>query len=76
MYPFKFKNYNIEFAKNQPEYLPLPAHISEDGTVTTCWELNDHDIENLMETKKLWLQILTFNNPLQPVMISVEKPEL
>ena len=76
MNPIKFKECNVTFAKDQPEYLPLPAYKTDDGDITTCWELNNHDIEQLMETRKLYLQILTFNKPLQPIKMSVEKPEL
>ena len=76
MYPFKFKNYNIEFAKNQPEYLPLPAHRTENGDITVCFKFSFDEIIKFIKTEKLYLQILTFNNPLQPIKMSVEKPEL
>lgn len=36
----KFDGCNITFAEDQPEYLPLPAHKTADGKVTSCWGLS------------------------------------
>ena len=70
----KMKEQNCTYAENQPEYLPLPAHRSEEGIVTSCWELSDEEMEILLKTKKIYLQVLTFNKPLQPVKMLVENP--
>ena len=43
MKPIEFKEQTHIIAKDQPEYLPLPAHINlEDpyGTMTFCWKLS------------------------------------
>lgn len=71
MKPVSFKGQNVVFAKDQPEYQPLPALIMPDGEVITCWELSDQEIEDVTKTKRIYLQQLTFNQPLQPVMIIV-----
>ena len=38
MTPITFKEANMIFAKNQKEYIPLPAHRTEtnEHTVTSC----------------------------------------
>jgi hypothetical protein len=74
MTPVSFPQQTTVFAKDQPEYLALPAHVSVDGVVTSCWELTDAEILTLVETKQLWLQQLTFGAPLQPQLPSVEIP--
>ncbi len=33
MKPIEFEEQNCIYAKDQPEYLPLPAHKTEDGRV-------------------------------------------
>tara|TARA_R110002020_G_scaffold475112_1_gene708608 strand:+ start:4485 stop:4745 length:261 start_codon:yes stop_codon:yes gene_type:complete len=71
MKPVSFKGQNVVFAKDQPEYQPLPALKMPDGEVITCWELSDQEIEDVTKTKRIYLQQLTFNQPLQPVIIHV-----
>lgn len=72
MKPIKFKGQNVVYAENQPEYLPLPALQLKDesGTVITCWELSSDELEEIKLTGKIYLSMFTFNQPLQPVMIS------
>lgn len=78
MKPLSFAEQNVIFAKAQPEYQVLPAHVAHDPcvTVTSCWELSIEEIEQLVKTRKLWLQQLTFGSALQPQLPSVEKPPL
>ena len=73
MKPIKFKEMNITFAENQPEYLPLPAYKAEDGEVVCCWSLSIKERIKLLLTGRLWAHLLTFNRPLQPIMLSVDK---
>lgn len=75
MKPVEFKEQNVVFAANQPEYLPLPAYRSADGRVTSCWECSFLERLLIMLTGKVYLQLLTFNKPLQPSLISVDKPK-
>lgn len=70
----EFPEQTIVIAKNQPEYLPMPAHVAEDGTVTCCWSLTLRERVTLLFTGQIWQQILTFNNPLQPQRLDVVKP--
>ena len=68
MRPIEFPGHNIVFGKDQPEYRPLPAMKLPDGTVITCWEFTEDEIESLMLNGKIYFQQLTFNQPLQPIM--------
>lgn len=74
MKPIEFDGCNVTFAKDQPEYLPLPAHRKEDGEVVSCWELTDEEIQEVIKTKKIYLSLLTFNKRIQPQRLSVENP--
>lgn len=72
MKPVEFAGSNVVFAKDQPEYLPLPAQKTTDGQVTTCWKLSAWERVKLLFTGRLFLRMLTFNAPLQPVLLSVD----
>ena len=72
MEPIEFEGCNVIYAKDQPEYIPLPAKKMEDGTVTTCWKLTPDELERIQETGIIWLHMLTFNQPLQPVLLTTE----
>jgi len=74
MKPIEFKGFNVIFAKDQPEYLPLPAHRNKDGCVTTCWKLTLYERILVLFKGVLYLQTLTFNNSLQPQKPSVRSP--
>ena len=74
MQPVKFKEQNCIYAQNQPEYLPLPAHKSEDGIVTTCWKLSWIERLIVLINGRFWGQFMTFNKPLQPQRPSVRNP--
>lgn len=74
MQPIEFPGSNVVFGKDQPEYRPLPALVLQDSfrSVITCWELTDEEIEELTRTKRLYLKQLTFGNPLQPLLPTVD----
>lgn len=69
MKPVEFPGHNIVYGKDQPEYMPLPALRLPDGEVITCWELSDEELQQIITSKKIYLKQLTFNQPLQPVLI-------
>ena len=70
----KFKECNVTYAENQPEYLSLPAHRTNNGVVTCCWGLSIKERLIVLFTGRVFLKILTFNNPLQPLKMSVINP--
>jgi hypothetical protein len=72
MKPIEFKGSNVVYGANQPEYQPLPAMKLPDGTVYTCWELSDEDIQTITKNKCIYFSQLTFNQALQPVMAMAE----
>jgi hypothetical protein len=74
MKPIRFDGANATFAEDQPQYLPLPAHRALDGVVTSCWQLSLRERIFLLFTGRLWFQLWTFNDPLQPQRPSVERP--
>lgn len=78
MKPIQFKGANVVYAKDQPEYIPLPAFKDEskEGIVVTCWELSFWDRVRLIFNGKLWLSIWTFNQPLQPVRPTTIKTDV
>ena len=73
MKPIKFKECNATFAENQPEYLPLPVHKSAFGIVTSCWKLSLFERVKVLFLGKVYLSLMTFNKPLQPQKLSVQK---
>ena len=77
MEPIEFKESNTVFVENQDEYKSLPAyHNSEEGTVAICYKLSFRETIKLLFSRKLWVSILTFNKPLQPQLLSVDKEDV
>lgn len=76
MKPIEFEGVDVTYAKGQSEYLPLPTQWINENTILTCWELTDEEIKVLKKTKKLWLGVMTFRNPLQPLLLSTNKEEI
>jgi len=72
----KFKECNAVYAENQPQYLPLPSHKTSDGVVTSCWRLSIKERLWVLFSGRIFLQVLTFNNPLQPLKMNVANPVL
>lgn len=79
MCPIEFPEQTVVFAKNQPPYRPLPAHRVESdttGRMTCCWQLTWGERFMLFITGRLWQQVLTFQQPLQPQLLLASKPIL
>jgi len=70
----KFKECNVTFAEDQQEYLPLPAHRTKDGEVTSCWKMNFKERIKALFTGKIYIQLLTFNQGLNPQIVSINNP--
>ncbi len=73
MKAIEFPEANSIYAKNQPEYLGLPAHKTPDGIVTSCYELTWKERLQVLFGAKIWLSLMTFNKPLQPQKLYVGK---
>jgi hypothetical protein len=78
MKPKNFKEANVTFAKDQPEYQPLPAFRadSQDGEVITCWNLSFSERLRILFKGEIWLSLLTFNKPLTPCFLTTKKSTL
>ena len=79
MEPIKFDGANVVFGANQPEYVPLPAERvgkPETGQINTCWALSPDELKKVQGTGQIYVSLLTFGQPLQPVLVSVDKPDV
>jgi hypothetical protein len=65
----------VVFAKDQPEYLPLPALVTPDGRVISTWQPNEGELALLNEgvpiTLTVWHGELCSHNLLRPVRLEV-----
>lgn len=64
----------VIFAKDQPEYVPLPASVDGLGVVMTEWEPTAVELEQLLQGGRIRLWVHTFGRPLQPVMVEAIEP--
>jgi len=66
----------VIFAKDQPEYIALPAVRIEgdEGEIITRWELADDDRARLAAGGSVYLSVWTFGQPLQPVRLTTTPP--
>lgn len=65
----------VVYAKDQPQYIPLPARVDSTGMVITEWEPTAEDLERLLQGGRVRLCIHTHMQPLQPVSLDVIEPE-
>jgi len=75
MKPIEFAGANTVIAKDQKEYFPLPARLCEGGRVLFCWQLTLRERFLLLFSGVIWHQVLTFKRPLQPQLLTIEKPK-
>lgn len=61
----------VVFAKDQPQYMPLPALVYPNGCVVTEWEFTPEERLQIAAGENLVLTLLTFGNPLQPVRLQL-----
>ena len=78
MKPVEFKHQNIVFAKDQPEYQPLPALRidSPTGEVVSCWKLSFKERIKIVFTGRVWLSLMSFNKPLTPSYLAVNRKDV
>lgn len=78
MKPVNFPEANTVFAKDQKEYIQLPAfkNESEKGEVIFCMRLSIKERLKLLITGKIWCELLTFNHPLTPSYFTVNKSDV
>ena len=79
MKPTKFKQQNVTYAENQPEYKSLPAlkKLNDPyGEVISCWKMSLRERLRVLFTGRIWVSLLTFNKPLTPTFLTTKKKDL
>lgn len=65
----------ITIAEDQAEYLPLTAAVYQtpDGVriLLTRWRFSEEDRARVAAGEDLYLSVMTFGQPLQPLMVQV-----
>ena len=75
----EFPGQTVIYAKDQPQYRPLPAYrdpLDHKGRIICCWKLSLWERLKVLITGRLWHHVLTFHEPLQPQFMSTDKPEM
>lgn len=78
MKPIEFEGQTDVYAKDQPEYQPLPVLKLEGskGEVIACWKMSFWERVKVLFTGKVWVSLLSFNKPLTPSYITVNRKEV
>lgn len=68
---------NTKVAEDQEEYQTLTAHYSlgPEGALTFALSLDDEELEMLKKNKRLYVTVLTFNQHMQPLLITADPRE-
>jgi hypothetical protein len=74
MIPVRFPEANAILAMSQEEYEPLPVYRAPDGQTICAFRLSPSELEEIAKTRTLWISVLTFNKPFQPIGLSTQKP--
>lgn len=61
----------VIFAKDQPEYVPLPTLRCIDGRVLSRWQPSPEERAAIAAGQDVYLTMLTFGQPLQPVLLTI-----
>ena len=67
--------YEVVYAKDQPQYNPLPTIRSSEGIVLSRWKLTWKERFKVLLRGNVYLFQMTFNRALQPVSIEIEPPK-
>lgn len=67
------EKHEVVFAKDQPQYVPLRClrGARPDGEVMSRWSLTLEQRKAVAEGADIFLSLLTFNGPLQPIIMAV-----
>jgi len=75
MIPVTFPECNVVLAMGQDEYEPLQAYRAPaDGQTICAFRLSPTELEEIAKTRTIWISVLTFNNPFQPIGLSTQCP--
>ena len=80
MKPIKFKEQNVVYAQDQPQYMPLPGYrVSTDvpeGNFVSCWKPSFWDRIRILFGGNVWVETWTFWKKLQPTKLTTIKKEV
>jgi hypothetical protein len=67
------EKYEVVLAKDQPEYNPLRVlpSLQHTGERMSRWTLTDKQREAVANGADIFIEILTFNGPMQPIRMAV-----
>jgi hypothetical protein len=67
------EKFEVVFAKDQPQYIPLRAITSRDDRkdVMSRWTFTPEQRKAIADGADIYLRLLTFGHPLQPISICV-----
>jgi hypothetical protein len=77
MIPVQFPESNAVLARDQGEYEPMAVYRFDDaeGRIACCFRLSDAEIAEIVATRTLWVQQLTFGRRFQPIGLSTQRPD-
>lgn len=72
-----FSEANIKIAEHQEEYKTVYAFYNKDeGSVTMCFSVSDEELDRIKATNEIYIKLLTFGRPMQPIAMSCNKEDL
>ncbi|MCB0713420.1 MAG: hypothetical protein KDD67_13915 [Ignavibacteriae bacterium] len=79
MRPIEFPEQNSVFAKDQQGYMPLPVYYDKEGErggIVSLWALSIRERLKVLITGRMYLLVITFHEPLQPVKMATRRSEV
>lgn len=73
MKPVSFPYANATFAKDQPEYMPLPAY-TDGKQVVSQWSVSFFERLRILFGGMIWVRQVTYGQPLQPLRPQAKSP--
>lgn len=67
----EFQANEVVYARDQPEYTPLPVIRNSTGVVLSRWKLTDEERKAIAEGADVFLSIWTFGRALQPLRVEI-----
>lgn len=61
------EQFEVVYAKDQPEYHPLPV-LRTENTLVSRWRLTDQERERIAAGEDLFVCVMHFGQPLQPLL--------
>lgn len=75
MKPKIFPEVTVMVAEHQDQYQTLPVTGLSDGSLVSCWELDEEEKRVVAETGEIWFKQVTQFELMQPILPSVHKTD-